>query len=65
MKKNFYYLSLMFGLVFGMMMFTACGGGDDEDDANNGTVNNGGGGTSGGGEVSPFGGKIEGPIEVT
>ena len=32
MKKNFYYLSLMFGLFFGMTMFTACGGGDDGDD---------------------------------
>ena len=32
MKKNFYYLSLMLGLVFGMTMFTACGGGDDGDD---------------------------------
>ena len=32
MKKNFYYLSLLLGLVFGMTMFTACGGGDDGDD---------------------------------
>ena len=31
MKKNFYYLSLMLGLVFGMTMFTACGGDDDDD----------------------------------
>lgn len=40
MKKNFYYLSLMFGLFFGMTMFTACGGDDDGDDT---------GQTSGGG----------------
>jgi hypothetical protein len=32
MKKNFYYLSLLLGLVFGMTMFTACGGSDDDDD---------------------------------
>ena len=32
MKKNFYYLSILLGLVFGMMMFTACGGDDDGDD---------------------------------
>lgn len=31
MKKTFYYLSLLLGLVFGMTMFTACGGGDDDD----------------------------------
>lgn len=50
MKKNFYYLSLILGLVFGMMMFTACGGGDDgngNDDGDNGqTTNNDGGGSS-------------------
>ena len=32
MKKNFYYLSLLLGLVFVMTLFTACGGGDDDDD---------------------------------
>lgn len=30
MKKNFYYLSLLLGLVLGMTMFTACGGDDDD-----------------------------------
>ena len=48
MKKNFYYLSLLLGLVFGMTMFTACGGDDDDSSV-----------------MSPFGGKIEGPIEGT
>jgi len=38
MKKNFYYLSLILGLVLGMTMFTACGGDDDDN----------GGGASGG-----------------
>ena len=32
MKKNFYYLSLLLGLVFGMTMFTACGDDDDSGD---------------------------------
>ena len=32
MKKNFYYMSLLLGLFFGMTMFTACGGDDDGDD---------------------------------
>ena len=31
MKKKFYYLSLMLGLVFGMVSFTSCGGDDDDD----------------------------------
>lgn len=36
MKKNFYYLSLMLSLVFGLMTFTACGGDDEEDNGGNG-----------------------------
>ena len=32
MKKNFYYFSLLLGLVLGMTMFTACGGDDDGND---------------------------------
>lgn len=32
MKKKFYYLSLMLGLIFGMVSFTSCGGDDDDDD---------------------------------
>ena len=41
MKKSFYYMSLLLGLVLGMTMFTACGGGDDddEDDAPNSGIN--------------------------
>lgn len=31
MKKKFYYLSLMLGLIFGMVSFTSCGGDDDDD----------------------------------
>ena len=56
MKKNFYYLSLMLGLVFGMMMFTACGGDDDGDTGN--------GGSSGGGETGFVPGKFQGPKRV-
>lgn len=32
MRQYFFYFSLILGLVFGMMMFTACGGDDDDDD---------------------------------
>lgn len=56
MKKNFYYLSLMLGLVFGMMMFTACGGDDDGDTGN--------GGSNGGGTESGEIGKFQGPKRV-
>ena len=57
MKKNFYYLSLLLGLVLGMTMFTACGGDDDD---------NGGasGGASGGSEESVTPGKFMGPKRV-
>ena len=57
MKKNFYYLSFILGLVLGMTMFTACGGDDDD---------NGGasGGASGGGEESFTPGKFMGPKRV-
>ncbi len=43
MKKTFYYLSLLLGLVFGMTMFTACGGGDDDDSGNSNGQTSGGG----------------------
>ena len=55
MKKSFYYLSLLLGLVLGMTMFTACGGDDD---------NNNGGGASGGGETGFVPGKFMGPKRV-
>ena len=57
MKKNFYYLSLLLGLVLGMTMFTACGGDDD---------NGGGasGGASGGGAGGFTPGKFMGPKRV-
>ena len=58
MKKNFYYLSLILGLVLGMTMFTACGGGDDD----NGGAS--GGGTSGGGAGGFTPGKFMGPKRV-
>lgn len=45
MKKTFYYLSLLLGLVFGMTMFTACGG-DDDDDGGNGNGQTSGGGSA-------------------
>lgn len=38
MKKNFHYLSLMFGLFLGMMAFTACG---DDEEENSPNQNNG------------------------
>lgn len=53
MKKNFYYFSLLLGLVFGMTMFTACGG-DDGD----------GGGAPDGGETGFVPGKFMGPKRV-
>lgn len=58
MKKNFYYLSLLLGLVLGMTMFTACGGDDDD--------NGGGasGGASGGGAGGFTPGKFMGPKRV-
>lgn len=37
MKKNLYYLSLILGLFFGMVMFTACGGSDDDDNGSDAT----------------------------
>lgn len=42
MKKNFYYMSLLLGLVFGTAMFTACGGGDDDISGNSSGQNAGG-----------------------
>lgn len=54
MKKNFYYLSLLLGLVLGMTMFTACGGDDDDN----------GGGASGGGAGGFTPGKFMGPKRV-
>ena len=60
MKKNFYYLSLLLGLVLGMTMFTACGG---DDDNNNGDGASGGGTSDGGaGGFTP--GKFMGPKRV-
>ena len=58
MKKNFYYLSLILGLVLGMTMFTACGGDDD----NGGGAS--GGGTSDGGAGGFTPGKFMGPKRV-
>ena len=40
MKNNFYYLSLILGLVLGMTMFTACGGDDDDPVSNTASNNN-------------------------
>ena len=57
MKKNFYYLSLLLGLVLGMTMFTACGGDDDNGGAS-------GGGTSDGGAGGFTPGKFMGPKRV-
>ena len=37
MKKNFYYLSLILGLFFGMVTFSACGGSDDDDNGSDAT----------------------------
>lgn len=53
MKKNFYYLSLLIGLVFGMTMFASCGGGDEDDN----------GGPSGGPD-SGITAKFQGPKRV-
>ena len=55
MKKNFYYLSLLLGLVLGMTMFTACGGDDDDDN---------GGGASGTYSESSVIGVWEGPVHI-
>lgn len=57
MKKNFYYLSLLLGLVLGMTMFTACGGDDGGGSEN-------GGGTSGGDAGGFTPGKFMGPKRV-
>lgn len=40
MKKNFYYLSLLLGLFFGMTMFTACGGDDGDGGGGDDPANN-------------------------
>jgi hypothetical protein len=58
MKKNFFYLSLLLGLFFGMTMFTACGG-DDDDNGGSGPTTGGGGGEEG---YEP--GKFYGPKRV-
>ena len=34
MKKNFYYLSLVFGIMAGLILFTACSSDDDESSSN-------------------------------
>ena len=34
MKKNFYYLSLVFGVMAGLMFFTACSSDDEESPSN-------------------------------
>ena len=34
MKKNFYYLSLVLGIIAGLMFFTACSSDDDESSSN-------------------------------
>ena len=57
MKKNFYYYSLLLGLVLGMTMFTACGGDDDDNGAASG-------GASGGGAGGFTPGKFMGPKRV-
>ncbi len=38
MKKNFYYISLLLGMVFGMTMFTACGSDDDDNSGSNADI---------------------------